>query len=174
MSANEREATSGPHAGLLDWLATHGIEYELHEHPLTFTARETAEIEGVAPRRFAKVVAVEAVDGRRVPIVVDATDHVDLGKVAERLGVSRARLLTEGELVDFAPGCDVGTMPPIGELFAVDVLADIAVREDPEITFHAGSHHFTVHVDRTGWERATRVTYADLADSRDRQPAWAR
>ncbi len=174
MATNEREATTGPHAGLLDWLAAHGVEYELHEHPLTFTARETAEIEGVDPRRFAKVVAVEAADGRRALIVVDAIDHVDLGKVADRLGVDQARLLTEGELVGFAPGCDVGTMPPIGELFGVDVLADIAVREDPEITFHAGSHHFTVHVDRAGWEQATRVTYADLADSRDRQPAWAR
>lgn len=174
MPTNDRDATTGPHAGLLDWLAAHGVEYELHEHPLTFTAKETAEIEGVDPRRFAKVVGVETADGRRALVVVDAIDHVDLDKAAERLGATKARLLTEAELVDFAPGCDVGTMPPVGELFGVTVLADIAVREDPEITFHAGSHHFTVHVDRPGWERATRVEYADLADSRDRQPAWSR
>ena len=73
-----------------------------------------------------------------------------------------------------APDCEVGTIPPVGDLFSVRVLADIAVREDPEITFHAGSHHFTVHVDRPGWERAGGVTYADLADARDRGPAWAR
>lgn len=174
MPSNERDATSGPHAGLLDWLAGHGIEYELHEHPLTFTARETADIEGVDPRRFAKVIAIEASDGRRALVVVDATDHVDLDKVAARMGASKARLLTEAELVDFATDCDVGTMPPVGELFGVALLADVAVREDPDISFHAGSHHFTVHVDRPGWERASRVEYADLADTRERQPAWAR
>lgn len=174
MTLTERDRTAGPHAGLLDWLAGHGIEYELHEHPLTFTARETAEIEGVDPRRFAKTVAVETEAGERVLIAVDAVDHVDLEKAAGALDTPHVRLLTEPEMIAFAPGCEVGTIPPVGDLFSVRVLADIAVREDPEITFHAGSHHFTVHVDRPGWERAGGVTYADLADARDRGPAWAR
>uniref|UniRef100_A0A7C2W799 YbaK/aminoacyl-tRNA synthetase-associated domain-containing protein n=1 Tax=Thermorudis sp. TaxID=1969470 RepID=A0A7C2W799_9BACT len=75
------------------------------------------------------------------------------------------------ELVEFAPDCEVGALPPIGDLFGVPVYADHAVREDPEISFHAGSHHFTVHVDRAGWERAARVVYADLAE-REERPAW--
>jgi Ala-tRNA(Pro) deacylase len=176
MTLTERDRTTGPHAGLLDWLAGHGVEYELHEHPLTFTARETAEIEGVDPRRFAKTVAIETETEppERVLIVVDAVDHVDLEKVAGVLDVARVRLLSEPEMAAFAPDCEVGTIPPVGDLFAVRVLADLAVREDPEITFHAGSHHFTVHVDRPGWERATGVTYADLANAGDRGPVWAR
>ena len=43
----------------------------------------------------------------------------------------------------------------------------------PEIVFHAGSHRFTVHVDRQSWERASGVAWADLAQD-DGQPAWAR
>jgi Ala-tRNA(Pro) deacylase len=155
-------------------LASHAVEYELHEHPLTFTARETAEIEGVDPRRFAKTVAVETDEGERLLLVVDAVDHLDLEKTAAAIGVARVRLLTEPEMVAFAPDCEAGTIPPVGDLFSVRVLADLGVREDPEITFHAGSHHFTVHVDRPGWERAGGVSYADLADSNDRGPAWAR
>ncbi len=174
MTLTERDRTVGPHAGLLDWLAGHGIEYELHEHPLTFTARETAEIEGVDPRRFAKTLAVETDAGEHVLVVVDAVDHLDLEKAAHALHADRVRLLSEPEMLAFAPDCEVGTIPPIGDLFSVRVLADLAVREDPEITFHAGSHHFTVHVDRAGWERAGGVVYADLADAHDRGPAWAR
>jgi len=173
MTLTQRDPSSGPHAGLLDWLGGHGVEYELHEHPLTFTARETAEIEGVDPRRFAKTLAVETGDGRRALIVVDATDHLDLAKAATALAADRVRLLSEIEMQSFAPDCEVGTMPPIGELFDVPVLADSAVREDPEITFHAGSHHFTVHVDRPGWERAVGVAYHDLAERRT-EPAWSR
>jgi Ala-tRNA(Pro) deacylase len=169
---DQRDRPTGPHAGLLDWLAGHAVEYELHEHPLTFTARETAEIEGVDPRRFAKTVAVETTDGRRALLVVDAVDQVDLDKAARAIGGERVRLLSEAELLTLAPDCEVGTVPPVGELFDVRVIADPAIRDDPEITFHAGSHHFTVHVDRPGWERATRVEYADLAAARD-EPAWA-
>ncbi len=174
MALTERGPTTGPHARLLDWLAGHGVEYELHEHPLTFTARETAEIEGVDPRRFAKTLALETAEGQRVLVVVDAVDHVDLEKAAHAVGTPKVRLLSEPEMLEFASDCEVGTMPPIGDLFDVRVVADFAVRDDPEITFHAGSHHFTVHVDRSGWERAARVTYADLADTRYRGPAWAR
>lgn len=173
MSTVEATHTPGPHAGLLDWLAGHRVEYELHEHPLTFTARETAQAEGIDPRRFAKTIAVETDAGRRALLVVDAIDRVDLEKAGRVLGARRVRLLTEAELVEFAPECEVGTMPPVGELFGVPVYADHAVREDPEISFHAGSHHFTVHVDRAGWERAAGVVYADLAE-REGQPAWER
>ena len=74
MTVTDRDPTTGPHAGLLDWLAGHGIEYELHEHPLTFTARETAEIEGVDPRRFAKTIAVETEDGQRALVSLAASD----------------------------------------------------------------------------------------------------
>jgi Ala-tRNA(Pro) deacylase len=173
MTSTSRDPSTGPSAGLLDWLGRRGVEYELHEHPLTFTARETAEIEGVDPRRFAKTLAVEAGDGRRALVVVDAVDHLDLEKAARAMDTERVRLLSEPEMQVMAPDYEVGTMPPIGALFDVPVLADVAVREDDEITFHAGSHHFTVHVDRPGWERAVGVTYADLAEAKA-GPAWDR
>ncbi|HYM83745.1 MAG TPA: YbaK/EbsC family protein [Candidatus Dormibacteraeota bacterium] len=173
MTLVDRERIRGPHAGLLDWLAGHGVEYELHEHPLTFTARETAEVEGVDPRRFAKTVAVETDAGEPALVVVDAVDLVDLDKAAAVLGARRVRLLSEPEMLTLAPECEPGTIPPVGDLFSARVVADLAVRDDPEITFHAGSHHFTVHIDRRGWERAAAVTYAGLAAERA-APAWDR
>jgi hypothetical protein len=48
------------------------------------------------------------------------------------------------------------------------------VRDDPDISFDAGSHRYSVRVDRAAWERAAGVTYADLAEESDAGPAWAR
>lgn len=173
MSMIETAELAVPHAGLLDWLAAARVEYELHEHPLSFTARETAEIEGVDPRRFAKVVAVATSDGRRALIVIDASDRVDLVNARRVLDARSVRLLTEEELLALAPDCAVGAIPPIGDLFGVHVYADHAVREDPVIWFHAGSHRYTVSVDRPGWEATARVVYGDLAVDEDETPAWA-
>jgi prolyl-tRNA editing enzyme YbaK/EbsC (Cys-tRNA(Pro) deacylase) len=173
MAQTHRDPTVGPHAGLLDWLAGHGIDYEMHEHPLAFTATEAAALEGIDPHRFAKTLVVETTEGRRALLVVDAIDHVDLGKAAAALGTAHVRLLTESEMAELAPTFEVGTIPPIGALVGLEVVADTAVREDADIAFHAGSHHFSVHVDRAGWERATDVRYVDLAASRG-EPAWAR
>lgn len=171
--AVETPRTEGPHAGLLDWLAGRHVEYELHEHPETFTAEATARAEHVDPRRFAKVVAVATNDGRRALLVLDAPDHVDLAKARRILGAADVRLLTEAELAMLAPDCDTGTIPPIPELYGLPVYADFSLREPPMLSFHAGSHRFTVHVDRAMWERASGVAYADIARD-DETPAWAR
>ena len=88
-----------PNPGLLDWLASHHIEYEVHEHDPAFTAQATATAEGVDPRTFAKVVGVAAPDDRNILIVLDATDHLDLHKARRALGTGDVRLLSEDELI---------------------------------------------------------------------------
>ncbi len=164
---------TGPHAGLLDWLAGRHVEHELHEHPETFTAEATARAEHLDPHLFAKAVGVVASDGRQVLLLVDADDHVDLVKARRALGVDDVRVMTESEFAALAPDCEAGTIPPIPELFGVPVCADFAIRDSAEIAFHAGSHRYSVHVDREAWERAAGITYADLAQG-DGRPAWAR
>lgn len=171
--AVELRPDAGPHAGLIDWLGSRRVEYELHEHPETFTAEATARADHTDPRRFAKVVGVAAADGRQVLLVVDAPDHVDLAKARRLLGTTDVRILTETEFAALAPDCEPGTIPPVPDLFGLPVYADFALREVPEIAFHAGSHRYTVHVDRPAWERAAGVAWANLTQD-DGQPAWAR
>jgi Ala-tRNA(Pro) deacylase len=163
-----------PYKPLMDWLASNEIEYELHPHDQAFTARATATAEGVDPRTFAKVLAVASDDGRETLVVLDATDNLDLRKARQSLGVHDVRLLSEDELATFAPECELGAIPAVGQLFGLRTYADYAVRDDPEISFNAGSHRVSVRVERAGWETACGVVYADLAEAGDAVPAWAR
>jgi Ala-tRNA(Pro) deacylase len=163
-----------PVAGLLEWLASQDVEYEIHEHDPAFTARATAAAEGVDPRTFAKVVGVVTHDGRNVLVVLDAIDQLDLGKARQALEASDVRLLREAELTDLAPGCEVGAIPAVGSLFGLAMYADYAVRDEPDISFNAGSHRFSARVERAGWERASGVVYADLAADTEARPAWSR
>ena len=163
-----------PHQGLLEWLHRHGVEHQVHEHDLTFTATGTARAEGVDARTFAKVVGVATDDGRRALLVVDAPDHVDLHKGRSVLMAHDVRLLTEEELTTLAPSCEAGALPAIGELFGVPILADHALRDQDEISFNAGTHRHSVRVDRAAWEHAANVQYADLATDEELGPVWAR
>lgn len=163
-----------PYQPLLDWLADQDIEYEIHPHDPAFTARATAAAEGVDPRTFAKVVVIATDDGSTAFVVLDATDQLALRKVRNVLGATEVRLLSEPELTTLAPGCEVGALPAVGALFGLATYADHAVRDDPEISFNAGSHRFSVRVERSRWERACNVIYADLAEDADAGPAWAR
>jgi len=134
----------------------------------------SARAEGVDPATFAKVVCVTTHDGGRAMFVLEATDHLDLRKARHVLGVDDVRLMTEEDLAHLAPGCDVGAIPAVGELFGIPIYADHAIRDDPEISFNAGTHHHAVRVERPAWEAAAAVIYADLAEDWDRGPAWIR
>jgi Ala-tRNA(Pro) deacylase len=165
---------AGPHPGLLAWLRQNDIDHELHEHAETFTAQATARAEGVDPRTFGKVVGVRTDDGRRALVVLDAPDHLDLRKARGVLEAHDVRLLSEEELADLAPGCEKGALPAVGALFDVPLYADRAIAEASEISFNAGSHRHAVRVDRSAWEGAAGVMYADLAEVRDVRPVWDR
>lgn len=159
---------------LLTWLAEQDVEHEVHEHALAFTARGAAKAEGVDPQTFAKVVAARSMDDRVTLFVIEAVDELDLVKAADAMGTAVVRLLTEAELRSLAPACEVGAMPAVGALFDVPMVADHALRDDREISFNAGSHRYSVRVERAGWERASGVVYADIALARDDRPVWSR
>ena len=164
---------TGPHPGLIDWLAGRRVEYEIREHPETFTAEATARAERIDPHVFVKVVGVVASDGRKAMIALESPDHVDLMKTRRVLGAADVRIMTEREFVALAPECEAGTIPPVPELWNVPVYVDIALRDVPEIAFAAGSHRFSVHVDRRAWERTFGIAYADIAQD-DGRPVWTR
>lgn len=151
-----------PLAALLAWLRDNDVEYHVHPHTPTFTARATALAEGVDPKTFAKTVVVHTDDGRRVMLVLDATDQLDLKAAARMLDAAHVVLLSEAELAELAPECDLGTIPPL-PIWHLPIFADYAVNADREISFHAGSHAYAVRVDREAWERGAEVIYGDLA-----------
>jgi Ala-tRNA(Pro) deacylase len=162
-----------PDPAALEWLRSHGVDHQIHEHPETFRATSTALAEGIDPRTFAKVVGVTTDGGRTALLVVDAPHRVDLRKARVVLDASDVRLLDEAELAALTPGYEPGAMPALGGLFGLPMYADFAIRDDREISFNAGTHRYTVRVDRSAWEQATGVQYADLVVEDD-EPAWAR
>jgi prolyl-tRNA editing enzyme YbaK/EbsC (Cys-tRNA(Pro) deacylase) len=147
---------------LRGWLEAHEIAYQIHEHPLAYTALATAHAEGVDPATFAKVVGVRTDAGRVALVVLDAVDALDLRKVADLVG-SPVSLMTERELTDACPDWEVGTVPPVPTLAGEQVFADEAIRGDEYISFNAGSHRVAVRLERRAWEEAADITYGDVA-----------
>ena len=49
-------------------------------------------------------------------------------------------LATEEEFQLRFPDCDVGAMPPFGNLYGMDVYVAASLAESEEIVFNAGSH----------------------------------
>ncbi len=124
---------------LQKFLDSNAVKYVTVKHSPAYTAQEVAALAHVPGREWAKTVMVK-LDGKMAMAVVPASCRVifDLLKLAA--GARTAELATEQEFRDLCPGCEVGAMPPFGNLFGMDVYVDEALAADAEIAFNAGSH----------------------------------
>jgi Ala-tRNA(Pro) deacylase len=128
------------------------VHYEVYTHPLAYTAQEIAEKQHVSGKELAKVVMLE-VDDTLVMGVIPGSLKVHVNTARTNLGASTVRLATEDEFTSRFPECEIGAMPPFGNLFGLKVVVDPALEKDEYIYFNAGNHAQTV-----------RMRYKDFAE----------
>ena len=144
------------------YLRENGVPFEVQHHPRAVTAQEVAAAEHVPGRMLAKVVMVSA-DGEMAMLSLPAPYQVDLQKAAKLLGAQEARLAEEEEFEGAFPDCEVGAMPPFGNLYGLPVYVEEALAEDETIFFRAGTHTDTMSVGYADFERLVEPTIGRFA-----------
>jgi Ala-tRNA(Pro) deacylase len=124
---------------LREFLDSHKVKYIVISHSQAYTAQETAQAAHVRGREFAKTTIVK-LDGKMAMAVLPASEKVDLGLLAAAAGAKKAELAAEVEFQGRFSECEVGAMPPFGNLYGMDVYVEEGITEDEKITFNAGSH----------------------------------
>ncbi|MBI1991226.1 MAG: YbaK/EbsC family protein [Betaproteobacteria bacterium] len=97
---------------------------------------ESAHIRG---QELAKTVMVD-IDGKLAMAILPASEKLDLRLLKQAAGASKVRLASEDEFRDKFPECELGAMPPFGNLYGMEVFAAETLAADEEIVFSAGSH----------------------------------
>lgn len=143
------------------YLDSHKIPYEVVSHDPSFSAQSTAEALHVRGDLFAKVVVAKA-DQRFVLAVVTSTWRVDFKRLEEALDSKHVRLATEQELAELFPDCEVGTMPPFGNLYNMDVFVDQLLTQDEHIFFDAGTHTGAIKLRYRDFAELVRPTVAQF------------
>jgi len=137
---------------LVEFLDGNKIKYVVVHHSQAFTAREVAVSAHIPGKEIAKTVVVK-VDGKPAMAVLPASQMIDLRMLKEALNAGKIELAGEGELNTLFPECEVGAMPPFGNLFGMDVLVADTLALDEEIAFNAGSHRELVKMSYKDFER---------------------
>jgi Ala-tRNA(Pro) deacylase len=145
------------------FLRENKVPFQTQHHPVAYTSQEVAASEHVPGKLVVKVVIVVA-DGKQVMLALPATDRVDLDKVAAMLGASEVRLAEEREFKDTFPDCEVGAMPPFGNLYSVPVYVDRNLTNEETIICEAGTHTDTISLAYADFERLAQPTVADFAE----------
>src|SRR5436190_21761223 len=99
---------------LKEFLDSHHVKYLSMTHSPAFTSQEIAAAAHVSGKELAKTVIVKN-NGSLAMVVVPANDQVNFAKLREAMG--QVDLASESEFKDKFPGCEVGAMPPFGNLY---------------------------------------------------------
>jgi Ala-tRNA(Pro) deacylase len=147
---------------LKDYLEKNQVSYQAGYHQEVYTAQEIAAAQRVPGKEMAKVVMVKA-DGKMVMLVLPASYQVDIKKLKAALQCKKVGMAKEKEFEELFPDCEIGAMPPFGNLYNLDVWVDKVLTEDASIVFQAGSHVETLRIKYSDYARLVNPKVGDFS-----------
>ncbi len=150
---------------LRDFLDSKNIKYVTIDHSRAYTANEIAATAHIPGKELAKTVMVK-IDGKMTMTVLPAYCKINFELLQEATGANNVELSSEQEFKDMFPGCEIGAMPPFGNLYGMEVLVDESLCEDEEIAFNAGSHTELIRLPYKDFEKLVKPKLVKFSSSK--------
>jgi Ala-tRNA(Pro) deacylase len=144
------------------YLQEQGVRFDSMTHPVAYTAQEVAAAQHVPGKQLAKVVLVDA-DGQLVMLVLPASYRVEFPKLKSLLKAKKVRLAKEEEFGGTFTDCEVGAMPPFGNLYDLPVYVDSSLADEKEMVFKVERHTTSMKVGVSDYEKLVKPEIADFA-----------
>lgn len=145
-----------------DFLDTNHIHYNTITHPTSYTAQGTAAYAHVSGNEMAKTVMVR-IDAQLAMAVLPASCQIDLAALKRITKAKSICLAAEGEFETKFPDCDLGAMPPFGNLYGFPVIVEERLTQDREIAFNAGTHNELLRMKYEDFERVVNPVVGRFA-----------
>jgi Ala-tRNA(Pro) deacylase len=155
------EETAMPVKKLKEFLDNHDIKYISISHSPAYDAQRIAASAHISGKELAKTVIVR-IDDKIAMVVLPASCRVHLGHLKTEVSASHVELATETEVETLFPDCEMGAMPPFGNLYDIDVYVAEQLAEDKEIAFSAGLHTELVRMSYEDFDRLVSPTITAL------------
>jgi Ala-tRNA(Pro) deacylase len=148
---------------LKDYLDDNGIKYKAISHSPAYTAQEIAALVHVPGKELAKTVIVRTEDGYAM-VVLPASRKINFDILKNVMSTKQVELAKEEEFEKMFPDCEVGAMPPFGNLYNLPIYVAKALSEDQEIVFNAGTHTDVIKMSYQDLERLVKPVVADFSE----------
>jgi Ala-tRNA(Pro) deacylase len=159
------------------FLDENNVRYVSIKHSRAYTAQEIASSVHVSGNEFAKTVMIK-IDGHMAMAVLPASYQVDFELLRKAFGTQKVTLASEAEFIRFFPDCDIGAMPPFGNLYDMPVYVAESLVANQEIAFNAGSHTEIIKLSFEDYQRLVqpnifKFSWKTVSLPRDPNERWA-
>jgi Ala-tRNA(Pro) deacylase len=147
---------------LRQFLDENRVKYIVITHSKAYTSQGIAASAHISGNELAKTVMLKK-DGALCMAVLPASKQVSLTQFANLAESGGVSLASERDFKDRFPDCEVGAMPPFGNLYGMPVYVDTSLTRDKEIAFNAGTHLELVQLAFGDFERLVNPIIVDFA-----------
>lgn len=148
---------------LKDYLDQNKVKYVKISHSRAYTAQEIAASVHIPGKELAKTVIVKVNDGFAM-VVLPASRKINFDRLKAVVGNNEIRLAEEDEFKGLFPDCEVGAMPPFGNLYRLPVYVASALAEDKEIAFNAGTHTDVIKISYSDFDKLVKPTIGTFSE----------
>lgn len=145
-----------------EFLERNNVNYHSYNHPPAVTAQEIAQSAHISGAMLAKTVIVYG-DGALAMAVLPANEKINDDALQQAMGVREFRLASEAEFSQRFPQCEVGGMPPLGNLYGMQVYMEKSLLNDDWIAFNAGTHTEVIKMDSGVFKRLVKPVVCSFA-----------
>ena len=149
-----------------EYLDGNKVPYTVINHTCAYTAEEVAQASRIPARKMAKVVVVQ-IDDELAFVAVPANRVVDLARLREETGAANVQIAEEELLRNRFSDCQVGTVPPFGNLFGIETFLDRQLTVSTQIAFSAGTHRDVFVLRFADYNRIVHPRIVDVAAESD-------
>lgn len=140
---------------LKDFLDQQHVKYACIGHSPAYTAQEIAASAHVSGKNLAKIVIIKMGD-KLAMMVIPAHDHINFSKLKEKTGAAAVDLASEADFKGKFPECEVGAMPPFGNLYDIPVYVSSKLGANEQIVFNSGTHSELLKLAYSDFERLVK------------------
>ena len=135
-----------------EFLDKNDVKYLIISHSRAYTAQEIAASTHIPGKELAKSIIVK-IDGELAMIVLPASYKINFDLLNSSLGKKETKLASEDDFKSVFPDCEIGAMPPFGNLYDVPVYMARSLEDDIEIAFNAGTHTEVIRMAMNDYKR---------------------
>lgn len=140
-----------PNKALKEFLDNHHVKYMSINHSPGYTAQEIAAAAHISGKQMAKTVIVK-IGNQFAMVVLPASEHVNFTVLKEFAG-KNVDLAKESDFKGKFPECEVGAMPPFGNLYGMPVYVSNHLGDFDQIVFNGGTHSELIKLAYRDFER---------------------
>jgi len=129
-----------PEEKIIGILKENRIAYEVFEHEPVYTNPTMAAALNVSEAETVKSLVLITKEKAMVVLVLPGDKKVDWKRAAAGIGTKKVGFAKPEEVLDKV-GCEVGCVPPFGQLAELPIYMDADITKKEYVYFNPGVHH---------------------------------